>query len=90
MPCSCAASSASAICLAIGKRLVDRHRPAGEPIGERRSLNELHDERLTPLDVLKTIDCRDIGVIQRCEDFRFTLKAREPIGICGEAMRAAP
>ena len=47
MPCSCAASSASAICFAIGKRLVDRHRPARDALRQILAFNEFHHEART-------------------------------------------
>ena len=45
MPCSCAASSASAICRAIAQRLVERNRPARDAIGQRRPVDELEHQR---------------------------------------------
>ena len=45
MPCSCAASSASAICLAIGRASSMRNRTLRDAIGERRPLNQFHHER---------------------------------------------
>ena len=32
------------------------------------------------------VDATDIGMVQRGEDFRFTLKAREPIGVVRERL----
>ena len=45
MPCSCAASSASAICFAIGKRLVERDRPRAMRCDEILALDQFHHER---------------------------------------------
>ena len=49
IPCSCAASRASAICFAIGSAssIGDRH--PRDPLGERRSLDQFHDERACTL-----------------------------------------
>jgi hypothetical protein len=33
------------------------------------------------------VNVRDVRVIQLCEDFRFTLKPREPVRISGEHVR---
>ena len=46
MPFSCASSSASAICRAIGDRLVDGQRPALQPLGEVLALDELHRQEV--------------------------------------------
>ena len=46
MPCSCAASSASAICLRDRQRLVERESaPLRDALGERRPFDQLHHER---------------------------------------------
>ena len=46
IPCSCAASSASAICRAIGSASSTGIGPLRDAIGERRSLDQLQHERL--------------------------------------------
>jgi hypothetical protein len=50
-------------------------------IGERRPLDELHDEGRDDLAFLQTVDDRDVGMVQRGEHFGFTLEARKPIAI---------
>ena len=45
MPCSCAASSASAICFAIGSASSSRDRALRDPIRERRPLDQFHHQR---------------------------------------------
>ena len=45
IPCSCAASSASAICLAIGKRLVERHGAARDALRQIVAFDQFHHER---------------------------------------------
>ena len=37
--------------------------------------------------LLETIDSRNVRMIQGCEDFRLTLKPREPLGVAGERLR---
>ena len=44
IPCSCAASSASAICRAMGKRLVERDRAARNPLRQILALDQFHHE----------------------------------------------
>ena len=45
MFCSCAASRASAICLAIGSASSSGNRPLRDAVGERQSFDEFHDQR---------------------------------------------
>ena len=68
IPCSWAASSASAIWLRDGQRLIERNRPARNPLGKRRSLDEFHYERADTVGFFETVDLRDVGMIQRGED----------------------
>ena len=46
MPCSCAASSASAICFAIGSASSSGIAPARDPLREILALDQLHHQRL--------------------------------------------
>ena len=48
IPCSCAASSASAICLRDRQRLVEGQRAAGEALRQILALDQLHHQRATP------------------------------------------
>ena len=81
IPCSCAASSASAICLAIGKRLVERNRTLRNPVGERRPFDQFEHERADAVRFFQAVDRADVRMIQRREDLGFPLKARQAIGI---------
>ena len=82
MPCSCAASSASAICLAIGSASSSGIAPARDPLRRGPRLRRAPSPaRATPLDFLEAVDVRDVGMIQRRERLRFAREAREPIGI---------
>ncbi len=74
-----------------GQRLVQRHRAARDPLRKVFALYELHDQRLRRRPcagrrdrVFEPVDLRDVGVIQRGEDFGFTQQPREPLGIAGE------
>ena len=83
IPCSCAASSASAICFGGRKHLADRDRPGRDPIGERRAFDQFHDQGSYAIGVFESIDLRDVRMIERGEHLRFTTEAREAIGIVG-------
>jgi hypothetical protein len=50
-------------------------------LGQIFALDELHDERLNAVGVLESVDRGDVGMIERREDFRFTLKTRQPFNI---------
>ena len=67
-----------------GQRLVKRNRAARDALREIVALNELHDERGGARTFFKAVDGGDMRMIERGEDFRFALKAREPIGISRE------
>ena len=84
MPCSCAASRALADLPADAHRLVERNRSLGDAIRQRRSLDELQDERGFPIGVFQPVNGGDVGMVQRGEELRFALEAGQPIGIAGE------
>ena len=82
IPCSCAASSASAICFAIGSASSSGNRPLRDAVGERWPLDQLHDEGCMP-SALHAVDVDDVRMIQRREPAP-PLKPREPIGVVRE------
>ena len=94
MPCSCAASSASAICRAIGSAsasgtgprsmIADRSSPATSSITSARTA--ACPEPVEGLSSSPWI-CAMFGMIQRRERLRFAREAREPIGIVREQLR---
>ena len=90
MPCSCAASSASAICRAIGERLVERQRAAREPLGEVLALDQLHDEGADAARLLEAVDRGDVRVLERGEHLRLALEAREALGVGARTPPAGP
>ena len=61
--------------------LVDRHRPAGDPLGERVALDELEHERLDPSRLLEAVDRGDVGVVERREHLRLAPESGQPLGI---------
>ena len=58
IPCSCAASSASAICLRDRQRLVDRDRAARDALREILALDQFHHERGDATAFFKPVDVR--------------------------------
>ena len=90
MPCSCAASSASAICFAIGRASSSGIAPRAMRCGEVLALDELHDERVDAVRCLPDRRWRDVRMVQRGEDLRFALEAGEPFGIAPRTRRGGP
>ena len=88
MPCSCAASSASAICRAIGSGLVERDR-ALRRCGPRASAPRPAPSRarVEPSASLEAVDRRDVRMVERREHFRFALKASQPLRVAGDRVR---
>ena len=68
-------------------RFIDRQRTARQPIRQRLSVHELEDEALRRAGGLEAVDGRDLRVIQRGEDLRLTLEAREAVGVLAERGR---
>ena len=81
IPCSCAASSASAICFAIGQRVRQRDRTLCHAIGERRPFDQFHHQRADVTRVLEAVDVRDVRMVQRSEDFSFALESGQAVDI---------
>jgi len=81
IPCSWAASSASAILPGDADGLVHRQRSAVETLRERGPFDELEDERGAVRPFLDSVDLRDVGMIQRGEQLRFALEARAARGL---------
>ena len=69
-----------------GDRLVDRHRPALQPLGEVLAEDELHDEhvggrRVGQRDLVERVEVGDARVVERSEQLRLALEAREPVRV---------
>ena len=82
IPFSCAASSASAICRAIGQRLVERQRALrdADPPASSPSTSSSTSAR-DAVGFFEAVDGADVRMIQRGEQSRFALEAREPVGV---------
>ena len=68
-------------------RVVERHRPFGEPIGQRLPVDELHYQRAAGGRFFEAVNLGDVGMVERGQHLRFAPEARESIGICGEQIR---
>ena len=66
------------------QRLVHRNRPPHDLIRERWTFNEFHHKGAHALAVCKTMDVRDVRMVERRKQLCFATKAREAIGIVGE------
>ena len=87
MPCSCAASSASAICFAIGSASSSRDRAARNALRKILALDEFHHEGMHATGLLESVDRRDVRMIQGRERLRLALEPRQAIGVGGERVR---
>ena len=85
MPCSCAASSASAICFAIGC-LGDRDRRprAMRSASVGPSTSSMHQAAHAG-HVLEAVDCGDVRMVERGEHLRLSLETRQPVGVATNA-----
>ena len=81
MPCSCAASSASAIWRAIGSASSSGIGAARDPIGQRLAFDQFEHERVGLTAVLETVDRGNVRMIERRQHLRLALEARDAIGI---------
>ena len=87
MPCSCAASSASAICFAMSNASIEWDRSAGGSLRQVLALDELHDEGAHAARFLEAVNVRDVRMVQRRERLSFPCEPGEPFGIVSERVR---
>ena len=90
MPCSCAASSASAICFAIGSASSSGIGPRAMRCDEILALDQFHHERVHAARLFEAVDLRDVRMVQRGERLRLALEPRQPLGIAARTRRAGP
>ena len=87
IPCSCAASRASAICFAMANASSSGIAPRAIRCDKIIALDQFHHEGGDAVGVLQSVDGCDVRMIQRGEDFRFALKASQPVGITHQRRR---
>jgi hypothetical protein len=69
------------------ERFGDRNRTLCDSVGERRPVDELHDERRCGACLLETVNRGDVRMIQRGEDFGFAPEPAEALDIRRELIR---
>ena len=69
------------------QRLIDGNRPLRNAISKRRTLNQLHHERLGAVVFFQAVHVRDVWMIERGEDLCFALKSSEPFRVRREGLR---
>ena len=62
-------------------RLVQRQRPAGDPIGQRLALDQFEDQRMRLAAVLEPVNRADVRMVERGQHLRFALEAGQAFGI---------
>ena len=67
--------------------LVDRDRAFRNAVSQRGALDQFHDEPSHTIALLEAVDDRDVGMIQRREDFGFALEPHQPLGVCRNGLR---
>jgi hypothetical protein len=65
-------------------RLFEREGTFGYPFGQRLAFDKLQDKKALPVSLFNSIDGGNIWVIERGEDFGFTLKPGQPLAVYGE------
>ena len=86
IPCSCAASSASAICFAMGSASSIGIAPARDALRQIVALDEFHHERGHAPAFFEPVDGGDVRMIQRGQRLGFALEARQALGIVRERL----
>ena len=65
----------------------DRDRSVRDPIRERRSFDELEHEGMDAVRLHHSVDTRDVWMIQRRENFRFSLEPSQALFVPRELFR---
>ena len=69
------------------QRFVNRDRSLRDAVCQRRAVDELEDEGPLRTDFLRSVDLRDVRMVERRQHLRLALKARDAIGIGGKEIR---
>ena len=86
IPCACAASSASAICLAIDNASSSGIGAARDALRQVLAFDQFHHQCTHASDFLQAVDVRDVRMIERRQRLRFAVKPRQPIGVVREGI----
>jgi hypothetical protein len=69
------------------ERILDRKRPALQPVRERFAFDQLHDQEVLAIELLHSVQSCDTRVVDRGEDLRFALESRDAIGVGSEGFQ---
>ena len=69
------------------QRFVQRNGTFSDAVSQRRPFHQLHDQRDGAVRLFEPVNVGDVRMVQGREDFRFTSKSGEPLGISGERGR---
>ncbi len=72
-----------------GQRVVDRHRPADQALGQRFAVDPLEDEVGRPVQPFQAVDGGDVRMTEGGEDARFALEPPQAPGIAAEGVGQA-
>jgi len=61
-------------------------RSAPDSIRQRLSRHQLHNQKLAATEFFNAVDCRNVRMIQRSQNARFTFKSRDTFGIIRECL----
>jgi hypothetical protein len=59
---------------------------AGDALGQRLAVDQLHDQCANAIRFLATVNRRDIRMVQRRQDARLSLEARQTCGVVGKRL----
>ena len=62
----------------------DWNRTTSNAIGQRFAFDKLEHEVSQPIRLLDVVDAGDVWMVQRCQQFSFTLKSAHPLAITRE------
>ena len=68
------------------QRFIDGDRALGDPVGERRPLDEFEHQCPSVISLFDAVDLRDVGVVEAGEDLRFPLEPGKAIRVLGEGV----
>ncbi len=67
-----------------GERFLDRNRSFSDALGERRTFDELENERLHAVRFFQTVNARDVRMVQRREELGLALEPRQALFVSRE------
>jgi hypothetical protein len=63
------------------QRFVHRHRAGREAVRQRRSVDELHDERMRVTRIFESVNLCDVRMVERGQHVRFAFEACEAVRV---------